>query len=117
MTTPNYNSIIRRISGNNWGIFHKEHLFYFTPKGLKALLDKYNFKIKKIMTKNLSLIELSRIFKGSKAMDFNKSYEGQERFRSMTETNVLFRGIKKFINLILNIFKAGDTIYIFAEKK
>ena len=117
ITTPNYNSIMRRFLGNRWGIFHKEHLFYFTDKSLTALLSKYKFKIKKVRTENLSLKEISKIFKKSRPLDNAKIKKRQENLRNLTEKNILFFVSRKVINFILNVFKAGQTIYIFAEKK
>lgn len=116
ITTPNYNSITRRFLGNKWGIFYKEHLFYFTIKELSSLLKKYNFKIKVIKSENLSLREVLKIFKGHWPVDEIESYKKQECLRNLAEESILCSLAKKLINFILNIFKAGDTIYILAEK-
>lgn len=116
MTTPNYNSITRRILGNRWGIFHKEHIFYFTPRDLAQLLNKHGFKIKSVRTENLSLREALRVFKRSDSLNTAKIYEKQENIRNLTEKNILFSALKKTINFILNIFRAGETIYITTQK-
>lgn len=117
ITTPNYNNIMRRLLGDRWEIFHKEHLFYFTPRDLSQLLNKHGFRIKKIKTENLSLREILKIFNRSKPLDTAVVYKKQENLRNLTEKRIVFFAIKKFINFILNIFKIGGTIYIFAEKK
>jgi len=116
ITTPNFNGISRRLLGNRWGMFGKEHLFYFTPKILASLLEKRGFRIKKIRTENLFLIEISKLFKGPRSFNISKGYERQERLRDLTEKNIIFSIMKNIANFILNIFKAGDTIYITAEK-
>ena len=116
ITTPNYNSLTRRLLGNRWSLFHKEHLFYYTDKTLKAILEKYGFRIKMIRTENISLMESSKIFKRGKRFDFTKSYEKQERIRTLTEKRPFFSIMKRLANFILNIFKIGDSIYILAEK-
>ncbi len=115
VTTPNYNSIMRRLLGNRWGIFHKEHIFYFTPNKLKEILNKHGFRIKSVKTENLSLREVLRVFKRSDALNSAKVYEKQENLRELTEKNILFSTLKKAINFILNIFGAGETIYITAQ--
>ncbi len=117
MTTPNYNSITRRLLGNRWGIFHKEHIFYFTPNKLKEILNKHGFRIKSVKTENLSLREALRVFKRSDALNTARIYEKQENLRELTEKNIPFSTLKKAINFILNIFGAGETIYITAQKK
>jgi hypothetical protein len=114
ITTPNYNCLTRRLLGNRWSWFHKEHQFYFTNKTLKTLLKKYGFKIEKMRTENLSLIEISRIFKTRSSFDFTKSYEKQERLRALAEEKLFFSIMKRLANFFLNIFGIGDTIYILA---
>ncbi|MBU1061168.1 MAG: class I SAM-dependent methyltransferase [Candidatus Omnitrophica bacterium] len=116
ITTPNYNSLARRLLKDRWDWFHKEHLFYFTPEILTVLLKKYKFKIIKIRTKNISLGSFLKVFKGANSQDAYKVFERQEHIRHLTEENKLLFVIKQSINFILNIFKLGDTIYISAEK-
>ena len=117
ITTPNFNSIIRRLLGNRWGIFHKEHIFYFTPNKLKEILNKHGFRIESTKTENLSLREVLRVFKRSDTLNTARIYEKQENLRELTEKNIIFSALKKAINFILNIFGAGETIYITAQKK
>ncbi len=114
ITTPNYNSLTRRLFGNRWSLFHKEHLFYFTDKTLKVLLEKYGFRIKMIRTENISLMEISKIFKRGRHFDFTKGYEKQERIRALAEKRPFFSIMKRLANFILNMFGVGDTIYILA---
>ncbi|MBU1922626.1 class I SAM-dependent methyltransferase [Patescibacteria group bacterium] len=116
ITTPNYNSLARRIAGGNWGMFSKEHSFYFTAKGLKRILHKYGFKIKSLRTENISLIEISKIFKKRGSFNFTESYEKQEHLRELTEKRRIFSAMKRLANFILNIFKIGDSVCILAEK-
>ena len=116
ITTPNYNSLTRLLLRDRWNLFHKEHLFYFTDKTLKALLEKYGFRIKTMRTENISLIEILKIFKRGKSFDFTKSYETQERIRALAEKRPLFSIMKRLANFILNAFNIGDSVYIFAEK-
>jgi len=115
ITTPNYNSIARILLGRRWGIFHKEHIFYFTAENLMSLLNKYNFKIKKIRTENLSLREFLSILRYPVPLNAADVRKKQETLRGLAENSVFFSVLKRLVNYILNIFKAGDTIYIFAE--
>ena len=116
ITSFNYNSLTRRLLGKKWGMFHKEHVFYFTPGILASILKKNGFRVKSVKTKNLSLIEISKLFKKSSAFDFTRSYEKQEKVRKLTEEKPFFSVLKKIANFILNIFKAGDTISILAVR-
>lgn len=116
ITTPNYNSLTRKILRERWGMFNKEHLFYFMPQGLAAVLKRYNFRIMKIKTENLSLREILKVFKKSDFPDEFKIYERQEYVRHLTERGKPLFAMKKIINFCLNAHKVGETIYIFAEK-
>ncbi|OIO79735.1 MAG: hypothetical protein COZ98_05720 [Candidatus Omnitrophica bacterium CG_4_8_14_3_um_filter_43_15] len=116
ITTPNYNDITRIILGKRWGVFHKEHLFYFTAGNLASLLKKHNFKIKKARTESLMLREILRIFKKGRPLDDAGICQRQEEARGLIEKSVVFSALKGVINFILNIFRVGGTIYITAEK-
>lgn len=53
ITTPNYNSLNRKILGEKWSLFlPSEHLFYFTPKTLKHLLEVCGFKVIETLPSN-----------------------------------------------------------------
>lgn len=44
ITTPNYDSFSRKLFGRFWiGYRHREHLYFFTPKTIKAMLEKAGF--------------------------------------------------------------------------
>lgn len=116
ITTPNYDSLTRKILRARWGTFHKEHLFYFTTKSLVSLLGRYGFKVVKIKTENLSLREILRVFKASDSLDEHKIYERQEYIRHLIERRGPLLAVKKMINFWLSISKMGETIYIYAEK-
>lgn len=117
ITTPNYNSLTRRLLGNRWYWFHKEHQFYFTNRTLKRLLEKYGFKIRRMRSENLSLIAFLKALKRrEESFDFAKSYEKQERLRDLTEKRLVFSVMKGLANFILNAFGMGDTIYILATR-
>jgi len=116
ITTPNYNSLTRKILGNRWGVFHMEHQFYYTPKVLISILKKHNFKILKLKTENLSVNEIMNIFKRQPNSDDLKCCSRRESVRHLIEYNILFFAIKKLINFFLNMCKAGETIYVFAVK-
>ena len=116
ITTPNYNSLSRGVLRERWGMFSKEHMFYFTRKTLGKLLKKCGFRIKRARAENISLIELSKIFKKGASADFAESYKKQEQVRELTEKKLFFSIAKRMVNFILNIFGIGETLYILAEK-
>lgn len=45
ISTPNYNSLSRKLFGRFWiGYRHREHLYFFSPKTIATLLKKSGFK-------------------------------------------------------------------------
>jgi 2-polyprenyl-3-methyl-5-hydroxy-6-metoxy-1,4-benzoquinol methylase len=55
LSTPNYNSLFRRLLRGRWYHFEpSRHLCYFTPATLKAQLEKAGFRDVKIRTSGLS---------------------------------------------------------------
>lgn len=45
IVTPNTASFSAKIMGKNWAHFKREHLFYFSPKSIKKLLEKNDLRI------------------------------------------------------------------------
>ena len=59
LTTPNFASADRRLLGRGWKILHREHLTYFTPRTLRALVKKTSrFEILHLETRNVSMAAL-----------------------------------------------------------
>ncbi len=43
--TPDLGGLGHRVFGANWWSFHPEHLYYFSKKGLRGLLNKHGFTV------------------------------------------------------------------------
>lgn len=106
-TTPNYDTLSRRIMGKFWfGYNHREHLYFFSPKILRLLFEKagfINILVKKDDSRNYPL---NYFFK--RAADYFKN-----------------RSLKKCFLFLAEIFKKSDitfpfnfwgNIIIYAEK-
>lgn len=117
LTTPNFNSISRRYLKNKWQqIFYPEHLSYYTVKTISKALKDYSLFPVKSKTTGISLT----VYKKSTGANIslgNASDSDDEILRNKIETNFLLGFAKNSINLILSVFKMGDTIKIFAVKK
>ncbi len=116
-TTPNFNSISRRILKEKWNtICYPEHLSYYTSKTLSNLLKLNDFSTIKVKTTGISI----NIFKKSLGKTNQKIIEANsddENLRQKMENKILFNYMKKVLNRVLTIFRLGDTIKIYAEKK
>lgn len=112
ITTPNFNCITRFLLQDNWSLIYVEHLFYFTPKTLKSLLRKCNFKIIELRTKLITLPELRRLFT-NKADD---TYGDNQAIRKMIEENKFLSFLKNCVNTALDLTKMGESIECVCQK-
>lgn len=46
VSTPDYSSIFAKIFGRKWWFLLSHHLFYFTPRTMKMMLEQNGFKVK-----------------------------------------------------------------------
>lgn len=121
LTTPNFASLGRRSLGANWHIIHREHLVYFTPHTLKALLKRYTpFNILYIRTQNLSSTAIhhlfSRIFKGRGSENVHDNLEHEQAMRQRIESSGVLRLTKRVINYVLNLFDLGESMVVLCRK-
>ncbi|MFA6386503.1 MAG: class I SAM-dependent methyltransferase [Candidatus Paceibacterota bacterium] len=122
---PNYNAWARRLTGKHWLAFDlKHHLFFFTPKSLTNLLNKYNFKIKKLETFSLeystftSTQSIVNLVTNSDSYFFEWLQQRDNNPKIIWHTFLFaFFLLPCFlINLILYFSKSGEVITITAQK-
>jgi 2-polyprenyl-3-methyl-5-hydroxy-6-metoxy-1,4-benzoquinol methylase len=119
LTTPNYQSLDRLLTGKKWKIYHPEHLSYFDTKSLYFLLSKTGFKIRSLETKNIAIYDIIKILfwdKRNSSVSHNNSFN-EEQIREISERNKFARFLKIWINSVIKKLKCGQTMYIIAEKK
>lgn len=116
LTTPNFNSMDRRVLGASWQVVHPEHIMYFTPYTLKNLLRRYtHFEILRLRTQNLSIAAIRERLRGR---SFNPSgvREGDQILRQSIESSPAMRLLKLGTNHMLNILGWGSTITLLCRK-
>lgn len=116
LTTPNLDSLTRRLLGAQWQSFHIEHRFLFTPDVLKGMLNKVGFRICVCETKNISLNEIKEKIFSRNLKENTLIRQEEQTLRKRLEKNKFLKFLKYFINQFLNISKCGDTISVLAEK-
>ncbi|MEO6883794.1 MAG: class I SAM-dependent methyltransferase [Bacteroidia bacterium] len=115
-TTPNFNSISRLVLKQNWNVIeYPEHLSYYTPKTINVFFQKNNFRKIKLDTTGISI---KRFKKSIQKNNFsNAQVDEDQELRGKIEQNILLKVIKNSINTLLSLFKMGDSIKGFYEKK
>jgi 2-polyprenyl-3-methyl-5-hydroxy-6-metoxy-1,4-benzoquinol methylase len=117
LTTPNYNSLSRRLIGHRWRVIGKEHICYFTPRVLSRALGEAGFAKAEVTTRNIDPNELKKVFARRPAPSGTGfQAEATERLRGRLETNRALGLAKKAINLLLSATSTGDTLIARAQK-
>lgn len=126
LTTPNFDSLDRRVLGAGWNVFHREHLTYFTIKTLLALIRKNTaLDVLHIETRNISN-ELITYFRnlGSTNLTLRESPilvdeievsrvpDARTRIARSQWLSLLKRGA----NVLLNAASLGSTIVMVLKR-
>jgi len=117
VTTPNFNSLLRYYLGPKYNVIGwPEHLSYYTPKTLTALMLNHGFK--KVWFKSTG-ISITRFLTSStpqstanleEGTEFVSAHTNDEKLRKRFESNGLWALAKKTMNFILTITGKGDAL-------
>ena len=126
LTTPNFNSIERRIFGKSWNIFHREHLTYFTPGTLRgAITNNTGLEILYVETRNISgeLISfLTHLLPSSSSRNSSNMSGGLKAdsppsdIRARIANSPWLSWLKRCANYCLNATGLGATIVIVLKR-
>lgn len=113
-TTPNFNSISRMVLKDRCVkiVGYPEHLAYYTPKTIVALLKMHGLVKIKLLTTGIDFNQ----FKNNRKKN-NQHLKVEESLREKAETRFFYKHIKGIVNQALNLSKTGDTMKIWAIKK
>lgn len=120
LTTPNFNSLSRRILRDRWNVIqYPEHLAYFTPKTLRRLMCATGFRPVWIKTTGFSLTRFSAsLVRGGQANSSERrkgAETADERLRSLLEYSAGAM-VKAGVNKFLMAVRLGDSIKAGFEK-
>jgi 2-polyprenyl-3-methyl-5-hydroxy-6-metoxy-1,4-benzoquinol methylase len=117
LTTPNFNSVSRRLTGAAWNIIaYPEHLNYFTPRTLARALRTAGFARIRIATTGISPMRLRNSVAGATVQANADPTNDDQVLRQRIERNPLLGLAKHGVNAALTLLGAGDTIKVFARK-
>jgi 2-polyprenyl-3-methyl-5-hydroxy-6-metoxy-1,4-benzoquinol methylase len=126
LTTPNFNSLDRRVLGRKWNVFHREHYTYFTTQTLiKLIRNNTELDILHIETRNVST-ELIAHFKNILNKNLlqikpNTGINEVSDLRLSDARTIIYKSrwltlVKQVANLILNATYLGSTIVIVLKR-
>lgn len=122
---PNFSSWTRPLTGQYWlGLDLKHHMHFFTPQSLSTLLERHDFKVKRIRTFSLEYSTflsaqsiLSWLTKTDHIFFENLQTSGLKKLLNLhTLLFILLLPFCFLINLILYFSTKGEVLYILAER-
>jgi 2-polyprenyl-3-methyl-5-hydroxy-6-metoxy-1,4-benzoquinol methylase len=115
ITTPNFDSLSRRLMGDRWNVIqYPEHLAYFTAATVERLMLQCGFEPKWIRTTGVSLTKfVDGVRPGKKAPSVQtRSVPGKtldEKARRVLELPGI-KILKAGVNKLLNLARLGDSL-------
>lgn len=133
LTTPNFDCLDRRLMGAEWPVIHEEHLSYFTPRTLSAMIESVaTLEILELQTKNLSLAPLSTLTRrlrrparvspvaatSSTPKNGNTTARGRDQsLRALLESSRGLQLGKQLINAGLNRTQLGNAMTVLCRRR
>jgi 2-polyprenyl-3-methyl-5-hydroxy-6-metoxy-1,4-benzoquinol methylase len=117
ITTPNFNSLSRRVMKNNYTsvLNYPEHLSYFTAETLKKIICCCNLDPSHIKTHGISTSLLKINFKKKPETILIRNADSK-KIMDLTEKSTVLNYLKMFANYFLSLTRLGDTIKCYAKK-
>ena len=117
LTTPNFNSLSRRLLGSKWRVIGKEHICYFTPASLSGAIREAGFRKVALKTRNIDPHEIKKAFSRN-PVEAGTGFQtaSTEALRQQFETRPALKLAKSAANVVLRITGTGDTIVVRAER-
>ena len=116
LTTPNFNSLSRRLLGHRWRVVDPEHLILFTPRGLRIALERAGFRIVSIWSRNMDPTELVRVLHGKPVRGTEERQRGVDACRERLAADSGLLALREVVNLGLRALGLGDTCEARAER-
>ncbi|MFY9607523.1 MAG: class I SAM-dependent methyltransferase [Blastocatellia bacterium] len=117
LTTPNFDSLSRRLLGSKWRVIGKEHICYFTPGSLARAMREAGFQRVAVRTRNIDPNEIRKAFT-RRPFEAGTGFQASatEELRRQLDAKPALRLAKNVANLILGVTGTGDTVVVRAEK-
>ena len=121
ITTPNFNSYLRRMLKDRFHIItYPEHLSYYTKSTLNKLLKELGFRKKKLLTTGVSIshYQISTVKEGDGASPVKPvGKQADEKLRTKFAKSPVLGVVKKVVNNGLTVFGLGMTLKAYYIKQ
>ncbi|HSL81021.1 MAG TPA: class I SAM-dependent methyltransferase, partial [Pseudolabrys sp.] len=118
ITTPNGQSLNRRLLGLEWSVFSPpEHVTIWTAHGLCLALTRAGFQARRIRTDGLNPTEIvARFLRKGQASPSVDRNTAAFALNSAFSSSPFRRAVKAGINRCLSAFRLGDTLKVWAVR-
>jgi SAM-dependent methyltransferase len=116
LTTPNFNSLYRRLYGSNWWVVNceDEHIYFFTISSLTSLIEEFGFDVKFVATRGFDIAGmLKQLFRPKAATDSDAQHTDVLDYyetRSSKEKIKRFLGRIGALQLVRSFLRALDWL-------
>ncbi len=117
LTTPNFDSLSRRVLRKNWSVIHpEEHLSYFNTRSLVTLLADVDLHCVEAHTTGIGYHEILRHLRGARSGEAGSGADSVQAAREAIEGRAWLSVLKQGANSLLSLARLGDTIKLFARR-
>ena len=126
LTTPNYNSLDRRLLGTHWDVFHPEHLLYFSSSTLSNHIRHRlpSLRILSVQSNNISHQAINLLLKplasvirsNQQGSSSTQSLSPSVDLRTLSSSSPLLYFLKCRLNQLLSLAELGSTTILIAQK-
>jgi len=115
VTTPNGGSLNRRLLGSRWSIIAPpDHRVIFTPRGLRALLDRSGFSVCAMRATGFNPTDILGLL--SRRYGSTDRVSMARAMLAAAESSPMRRGVKGAVNAVLSLTHTGDTLKAWAHR-
>ena len=135
ITTPNYNSLFRKVCGEKWWVINceEEHIYFFNEQTLSKMLKQHNFKVLSVEYRKLSLLQIIKNYLKSKfklkelsqltmETEYHTTSNRLNQYKDVLDKIGLLKAAHHFINLVDRtlssklspLYGLGEQLIIFA---
>jgi|GEM_PF-638788 len=116
LSTPNFSGLTSIVTKEKWHLYDpKEHLYYFSPKSIKNILQGSGFQITNIFSDNINIPNIVKCLQREE-IESAQIWEERKAYLHKIESNRVLKYIKKIINYFLNLIQKGDNLRVYAKK-
>jgi SAM-dependent methyltransferase len=117
LTTPNVDSLSRRLLGARWrALCYPDHLFYFNLRSLSFLLRNAGFRPTAVWTEGINPCEFRQAWRSPRREARAQVIRDTEALRTAAATSTTYRLLKAAVNAVLGVLRMGDTLKALAER-